>query len=154
MVWFSEDVVTTEMLFDNYLARLRNLSMDSESNNSVDELLNKASATTNDMSASSATESLTASLTTSTAGPMLNEVAARSLEIQQQCAQVLSIHLAADGLVPASLRYALKKVDHIMDATKQRLLSSFFSMTNYSVRQLVDYDFTHRDFPIGVCLNG
>lgn len=28
MVWFSEDVLSTEMIFENYLARLRNLPLE------------------------------------------------------------------------------------------------------------------------------
>ena len=28
MVWFSEDVLTTEMIFENYLARLRNVPLE------------------------------------------------------------------------------------------------------------------------------
>lgn len=28
MVWFSEDVLSTEMIFENYLARLRNIPLE------------------------------------------------------------------------------------------------------------------------------
>lgn len=28
MVWFSDDVITTDMLFDNYLQKLRSISLD------------------------------------------------------------------------------------------------------------------------------
>lgn len=28
MVWFSEDVLSTEMIFENYMARLKNISLD------------------------------------------------------------------------------------------------------------------------------
>src|SRR4051794_28769444 len=43
MVWF-ENVVTVDMLFENYLARLRNLSLEADAKTSVDDLL--ASMTT------------------------------------------------------------------------------------------------------------
>lgn len=28
MIWFSEDVLTTEMIFENYLSRLKNIPID------------------------------------------------------------------------------------------------------------------------------
>lgn len=121
MVWFSEDVVTTEMLFENYLARLNSypLTLENSQYNPI--------ATT-------------------------DEKPSRVLEIQQSCSQYLFMHMAADGLVPTALEYAMKNVDHIMEPTKQRLLLAFFSMMNFSVKQLLEYDSNHRDFPLTVKL--
>lgn len=56
----------------------------------------------------------------------------------------------ADGLVAATLNYAMTEVEHVMEPSKQRLLSAFFSMMNYSVKQLIDYENNHRDFPLAV----
>lgn len=119
MVWFSEEVVTMEMLFDNYLSRLNTqpLSMENETYSSISVSENNR---------------------------------LRFLEIQQACTQFLSIHMAADGLVSTTLEYAMKHVDHIMEPTRQRLLLSFFSMMNFSVKQLLDYDSKHQDFPLSV----
>lgn len=35
MVWFSEDVLSTEMIFENYLARLRNIPLEEADDDSL-----------------------------------------------------------------------------------------------------------------------
>lgn len=35
MVWFSEDVLSTEMIFENYLARLRNIPLEEGDDDSL-----------------------------------------------------------------------------------------------------------------------
>ena len=35
MVWFSEDVLSTEMIFENYLARLRNIPLEESDDDSL-----------------------------------------------------------------------------------------------------------------------
>lgn len=35
MVWFSEDVLSTEMIFENYLARLRNLPLEDSDDDNI-----------------------------------------------------------------------------------------------------------------------
>lgn len=107
MVWFSEDVVTSDMLFDRYLRQLQNQ-------------------------------------------PLIAENQHRSLELQKMCAEILSVNMAADGLIPASLTFAMEQLDHIMEPSKQRLLMAFFSMLNYSVKQLIQYDIDHTDFALNV----
>uniref|UniRef100_A0A915BJF8 Dynein heavy chain, cytoplasmic n=6 Tax=Parascaris univalens TaxID=6257 RepID=A0A915BJF8_PARUN len=125
MVWFSEEVVTCEMLFDNFLRRLKNVRLDVEQ--PVDLLsLNVAS----DDVANSSPE------------------AERVLQLQRKCALSLTQHMSADALVPLTLNYALSELDHVMEPTQQRMLSSFFSMMNYAVRQLIAYDNSHTDFPM------
>uniref|UniRef100_A0A915D7E3 AAA+ ATPase domain-containing protein n=1 Tax=Ditylenchus dipsaci TaxID=166011 RepID=A0A915D7E3_9BILA len=116
MVWFSEDVVTTEMLFDNYLVKLASCPLSLEFSNGI--------------SGSS------------------GDHQSRLMDIQRQSSQFLSSHMAADGLVLAALEFALKNVDHIMEPSRQRLLMAFFSMLNFSVKQMIDYDSKHPDFPL------
>lgn len=107
MVWFSEDVVNSDMLFDRYIRQLQN-------------------------------------------EPLIPENRTRSLELQKICAEILSVNMAADGLVPSSLNYAIEQLDHIMDPSRQRLLMAFFSMLNYSVKQLVQYDIDYLDLTLNV----
>lgn len=123
MVWFSEDVVTTDMLFENYQLRLNRVPLSLES----EQYLPMAQTT------SSGEEKLT-----------------HAMEIQQLCAQFLAIHMTVDGLVPMTLDFAMKNVEHIMEPTKQRLLLAFFSMMNFSVKQLLEYESNHMDFPLSV----
>ncbi|KAK5965130.1 hypothetical protein GCK32_004027, partial [Trichostrongylus colubriformis] len=112
MVWFSDEIITTEMMFEHHLSRLRNVSIES------DAVIAEDAAPT------------------------------RSITIQRQCAAALQSHFSPDGLVPLALNYALANLDHIMVPTQQRLLSSFFSMMNYSVRCIINHDATQGDFPL------
>lgn len=89
--------------------------------------------------------------TASVEGNNISPESERVLAIQQKCVQFLAHHMSADALVPATLNYAMSELDHIMEPTQQRLLSSFFSMMKYAVRQLIIYDNNHSDFPIAVC---
>lgn len=79
--------------------------------------------------------------------------AERIINLQQKCAYYLTQHMSADALVPLTLKYALTELDHIMVPTQQRMISSFFSMMNYAVRQLISYDNAHPDFPMPVISN-
>jgi dynein heavy chain 1 len=46
MVWFSEDVLSTEMIFENYLARLRNIPLEeTDDDTSFTSFVVKKSAT-------------------------------------------------------------------------------------------------------------
>lgn len=103
MVWFSEDVVTSDMLFERYYLQLRNIPLIIENTNSI--------------------------------------------KLQEACADLLACHMKAGGLVPLALNFAIEKLDHVMDPSKQRLLMSFFSMMNFSMKQLLQYVSDHPDFP-------
>lgn len=147
MIWFAEEVVTNDMLTENYLNRLKTLRLDSDSQQSMEEILNLAQTNTVSMELSTPMEaSVTASMMPGS--QIKDETVVRTLEIQNICAVCISHHLGSDGLVLNTLDYALENVEHIMDVTKQRLLLAFFAMMNYSVRQLLNYDFNHRDFPL------
>jgi dynein heavy chain 1 len=74
------------------------------------------------------------------------------MQVQRDVANILGSHFAVDGLVMRCLEYAEKKLDHIMDFTRLRALSSFFSMINYVVRQIQHYNSMHTDFPMAVYL--
>lgn len=58
--------------------------------------------------------------------------------------------LFSDGLVPLALNYALTNLEHVMVPTQQRLLSSFFAMMNYSIRNVITHDSNQGDFPLSV----
>lgn len=163
MIWFSEDVVSTEMLFDNYLARLQHLPLTNDAKISVDDLL--ASMTTEKssadvmqasvapgpggMEASTVLTMSSQSMFTSTTGSAsMNMQGQRTLQLQNTCSSSLSSYFDPDGLVPRSLTFAVDNVEHIMEVTKQRLLLAFFSMMNYSIRQLINYSYLHQDFPL------
>ena len=106
MVWFSEDVVTSDMLFERYHLQLRNIPLLTDNQN--------------------------------------------SLKLQYICDDLLSDHMKGGGLVPLALNFAIEQLEHIMDPSKQRLLMAFFSMMNFSIKQLLQYDAEHPDFPPNV----
>jgi dynein heavy chain 1, cytosolic len=106
MVWFSENVVTSDMLFERYHLQLINIPLLAENPN--------------------------------------------SLKLQCICDDLLSDHMKGSGIVPLALNYAIEQLDHIMDPSKLRLLMAFFSMMNFSMKQLLQYDAEHPDFPPNV----
>ncbi|VDP02192.1 unnamed protein product [Soboliphyme baturini] len=61
--------------------------------------------------------------------------------------QILLPHFAADGLVQRCLEYAQSNLDHVMEFTVGRALTSFFSMLNHYVRQMEAHQ-QHSDFEI------
>ncbi|MCP9259197.1 Dynein heavy chain, cytoplasmic [Dirofilaria immitis] len=91
MVWFSEEMITCEMLFDNFLKRLKNVRLDIEQ--SVDLL----------------------SLNVGSKEGVIAPEAERVISLQRKCAHCLAQHMSADALVPLTLKYALTELDHIMD---------------------------------------
>ncbi|XP_026688130.1 dynein heavy chain, cytoplasmic-like, partial [Diaphorina citri] len=123
MIWFSEDVLSTEMIFENYLSRLRNIALDDIDDDS--SLLITVDAT----------------------GKAPDDVLSPALTLQQDVASILSTHFAPDGLVVRALDYAMQQ-EHIMDFTRLRALGSLFSMLNQGVRNVLQYNHSHSDFPL------
>uniref|UniRef100_A0A336KP21 Dynein heavy chain, cytoplasmic n=1 Tax=Culicoides sonorensis TaxID=179676 RepID=A0A336KP21_CULSO len=125
MVWFSEDVLSTEMIFENYMSRLRNLPLeDSDEDNSF--IITSSKPNQED----GKEEEISPALTT-----------------QREIASILQPYFGADGLVVKSLEFAMEQ-EHIMDFTRLRALGSLFSMINQSIRNALIYNQQHPDFPI------
>ncbi|XP_045114160.1 dynein heavy chain, cytoplasmic-like isoform X3 [Portunus trituberculatus] len=121
MVWFSEDVLSVEMIFENYLSRLSNIPVEE---------------TEEDIAFIKKTDKKTDDEITPT------------LQVQRDVASILSPHLTPDGLVVKCLEYATNNLEHIMDFTRMRALSSLFALLNQAVRNIVQYNNTHPDFPM------
>ncbi|KAG0078658.1 hypothetical protein BGZ90_004687, partial [Linnemannia elongata] len=120
MVWYSSDVIDRTMIFSNYFETLRNVPLDE-----ADEEVTVRRVETEE-----------------------NRAASPILLTQQACADALVPHFAEDGLIPRSLEYAAT-LDHIMDFTIMRVLSTLFSLLNKSVRNVIQYNNQHSDFPMG-----
>lgn len=121
MVWFSEDVVTSDMMFSNYLRRLCNVPLD----DMEDDTSFKRPPQ-----------------------PGQEELVSLTLQAQRDCANVLSPHFSSDGLAVRAMTFAAANMDHIMDFTRSRALSSLFSMLNQTVRDVLVYNLAHSDFPM------
>ncbi|KAF9438119.1 hypothetical protein BGZ76_009650 [Entomortierella beljakovae] len=120
MVWYSSDVIDHSMVFDNYFATLRSVPLDE-----VDEEFSVRRVETEE-----------------------NRAASPILLTQQACANILEPHFASDGLIPRALEYA-STLTHIMDFTSMRVLGTLFSLLNKSVRNVIQYNVQHSDFPMG-----
>ncbi|KAI7858782.1 dynein heavy chain [Circinella umbellata] len=125
MVWFSEDVITMPMIFSNYLNTLRHVPMDE-----IEEE-GPASRLLGDGDNNQATASVSPNLAT-----------------QRAIADIMQPDLSDEsGLVAKSLVYAAT-LEHIMDFTRMRVLSTFFSLLNKTVRNVLEYNAQHPDFPM------
>ena len=71
------------------------------------------------------------------------------LKVQRDTADLLAQHFNSNGLVVKALQYA-EDLDHIMDFTRLRALNSLFSMLNQLVRNVLNYNQSHPDFPMPV----
>lgn len=120
MVWFSEDVLSTEMIFENYLLRLRDIPLEDSEDDTF---------------------------AVKTGGQDKDDEVSPIIHTQREIAMLLQPFFAADGLVVRSLEYAMTQ-EHIMDFTRLRALSSLFSMINQFVRNVIGFNSQHPDFPI------
>jgi len=120
MVWFSEDVLSLDIIFEHFLSCLRSIPIDESEDLLV---LGKGSS----------------------AGG--KDVLSPTMQVQRDCADLLSTHFSSDGLVVRTLQYA-ETLDHVMDFTRLRALGSLFSMLNQMVRNVLNYNQSHPDFPM------
>ncbi|XP_066464042.1 cytoplasmic dynein 1 heavy chain 1 isoform X2 [Eleutherodactylus coqui] len=123
MVWFSEDVLSTDMIFNNFLARLRSIPLDEGEDEA--QRMRKGKEDEGEESSS----------------PML--------QIQRDAATVLQPYFTSSGLVIKALEHAFK-LEHIMDLTRLRCLGSLFSMLHQACRNIAQYNANHPDFPMPV----
>ncbi|TNN61008.1 Cytoplasmic dynein 1 heavy chain 1 [Liparis tanakae] len=122
MVWFSEDVLSTDMIFNHFLARIRSIPLDE----GEDEAQRQRKGTEDEEE---------------TASPML--------QIQRDAATVLQPYFTSTGLVIKALEHA-SKLEHIMDFTRLRCMGSLFSMLHQACRNVALYNNNHPDFPMPI----
>lgn len=72
---------------------------------------------------------------------------AKTLAVQQQVADLLTAHLTTEDFIIAALNKA-RGYNHIMDFTEARVLTTLFSLLNKGVRDMVEYNAQHSDFPL------
>uniref|UniRef100_A0A8C7FDQ8 Cytoplasmic dynein 1 heavy chain 1 n=1 Tax=Oncorhynchus kisutch TaxID=8019 RepID=A0A8C7FDQ8_ONCKI len=129
MVWFSEDVLSTDMIFNHFLARLRSIPLDE----GEDEAFRMHKGTEDEGE--------------ETASPMLQvgTVATRSYNTPHSA--ILQPYFTSTGLVIKTLEHA-SKMEHIMDFTRLRCMGSLFSMLHQACRNVALYNNNHSDFPM------
>ncbi|XP_065319190.1 dynein heavy chain, cytoplasmic-like isoform X2 [Gordionus sp. m RMFG-2023] len=169
MIWFSERVLTDRMIYFNYLEKLRSGSADLSTNfdtastNSKifsNTLLsaNSPSSETNNIDIRRAPAYNNANGVGSTGSGVdsglggdfsENEVSAIAKQVQTSVAKILELYFTPNGMVSKALEYA-KTLEHIMDFTRLRALNSLFSLLNQGVRNIVNYQLAHPDFPMNM----
>ncbi|KAG2237733.1 dynein heavy chain [Thamnidium elegans] len=128
MVWFSEDIITLPMVFTNYLETLRNVPMDEIEEDGPTTVRRIADPATS-------TDEAVASISP-------------NLATQRAIAAIMANDLSDENcLVAKCLDYA-STLEHIMDFTRMRVLSTFFSLLNKTVRNVLEYNSQHSDFPM------
>ena len=72
---------------------------------------------------------------------------AKTLAVQSHVADVLKTHLTDDDFILEALKLA-ETYNHIMEFTVARVLNTLFSLLNKAVRDLIEYNGQHVDFPL------
>ena len=70
------------------------------------------------------------------------------MKVRRDVAKILAQYLTPDGLVSRCLDYAATYIEHVMDFTRLCALNALFSMINQAVRNVLNYNHTHPDFPM------
>ncbi|CAG8490206.1 1623_t:CDS:10, partial [Scutellospora calospora] len=119
MVWFSSEVVTLDMIYYNYLKTLKSVPLDE--NEEEGSSTHRAEGG--------------------------EETVSPHLSTQCAIANIFSNHMTENGLVTKTLKQA-EKLEHIMDFTYMRVLNTLFSLLNKTVRNVIEYNVQHPDFPM------
>ncbi|KAJ2558174.1 dynein heavy chain [Coemansia sp. RSA 1933] len=127
MVWFSDDTVAFGMVVQNYLRTLQSKPLDEGEESAAALLGTTAGATAQDGSSDGALSP--------------------AMQVQAAAAAVFEPHFGADGLVERALAFA-GALEHIMDFTHARVLSTLFTLLNKAVLDVVEYNAQHADFPL------
>lgn len=72
---------------------------------------------------------------------------AKALTVQTHAADLLHSHLENEGFILAALKEA-EGYNHIMEFTVARVLNTLFSLLNKAVRDIIEYNAQHVDFPL------
>ncbi|KAJ7071380.1 dynein heavy chain protein 1 [Mycena amicta] len=120
MIWFSEDVIDPSMVYRHYLETLAAVPLDADDEDAADPIGRRIDA--------SASE-------------------ADNLATQKQVASILDRYFEDGELVSNALTFA-ESIEHIMDFTVTRALSTLFSLLNKTVRNIIEYNIQHPDFPL------
>lgn len=121
MIWFSDDVVEPSMVYQQYLDTLASVPLDGDDEDSADIPGRRADTGVDSSSPHLAT--------------------------QKQVANILQPHFAAGELVGSALEFAAN-IEHIMDFTATRALTTLFSLLNKTARNIIEYNIQHPDFPL------
>lgn len=119
-VWFNEGTLTPQSSFYKYLSNLASSALDSSGEEGEPD---------------------------GVGGSRSNSTVPPQLQVQQRIADLLRPFFAPDGLVEVVLKEA-DTMNHIMDFTSARAISTLFSLLNQAIRAILSYNSQHSDFPL------
>ncbi|WRT69144.1 uncharacterized protein IL334_006128 [Kwoniella shivajii] len=119
MIWFSEEVIDTSMICRHHLEILAVVPIGADE----DEALDYAAA--------------------GDANIMINS----QLQSQKQIVTILEPHFKPNGLITSALTFA-GNCQHIMAFTPIRALNTLFSLLKATIRNVLEYNTRHADFPL------
>jgi len=122
MVWFSEDIVTIDMMFSHYLKRLKQNNFD----DAMNYLANQSGAV---MEFESKNE---------------NDVNA---QVRSKASDCIKIFFEPNNLVQKALE-AVEKYTHVMEFTKIRVIESMFALLRRGTTNIIEYNDNHSEFPM------
>ena len=122
MIWFSDDIVSPSMLFQNYLSNLRTMPLGNDDDDSFGLIKPKRAVSDE------------------------SEVSPE-LHTQRIIADAFAPFFEENSLISKALEYA-KSLWHIMDFTEARALNTLFSLLNKTTRSVQAYNQDHTDFPL------
>jgi dynein heavy chain 1 len=121
MIWFSDDIVEPTMVYRQYLDSLAAVPLDADDDETPGFTGRRAEDGT--------------------------DASSINLSTQKQIATVLEPYFSDGELVSSALEYA-SGIEHIMDFTTTRALNTLFSLLNKTVRNVLEYNSHHSDFPL------
>ena len=124
MVWFSEDIVTTDMMFSHYLKRLKQ--------NNYDDTMNYLETQTGSNAAKIEFESKAQS------------GHSKTRNIAVDC---IKQFFEKNGLVQKALD-EVEKMPHVMEFTKIRVVESMFALLRKGTTNIIDYNEENSEFPL------
>ncbi|KAI0762764.1 dynein heavy chain protein 1 [Fomes fomentarius] len=121
MIWFSDDVVEPSMVFKHYLDTLSTVPLDAEDDEAPELPGRRQDAAEN--------------------------AGSPHLATQKEIVSILGPFFGEGELIMAALQYA-ETIEHIMDFTVTRAMNTLFSLINKTVRNVIEYNNQHSDFPL------
>ena len=121
MVWFSEDIVTIDMMFSHYLKRLKQNNFDDPMN----YLANQSGALME----------------------FDNSKNDYNTQVRTKAADSIKIFFEPNNLVQKALE-AVEEYNHVMEYTKIRVIESMFALLRRGTTNIIEYNDNHSEFPM------
>ena len=122
MVWFSEDIVTIDMMFNHYLKRLKQNNFDDSMNYLV---ANQSGG----MEFENKNE---------------NDI---NKQVRTKASDCIKIFFEPNNLVQLALE-DVQKYNHVMEFTKIRVIESMFALLRKGTENIIEYNDNHSEFPM------